>query len=1117
MKKHNRLSNILFKLMFISNIIIFCLLINTKSVVGQSNTAKNLKTLEQVFRYIENNSKYSVFYKNDKIDIKKNVSINTAKKSINEILNLALKTTDLTYKYVGNQIVIYSKTNNKKYSDDFIIKGTITDDKGETIPGVNIIIKGTTNGTTSDINGNYTIKVNNLNQTLIFSFIGFKTIMEPIKGRTTINIVMHISAISLNQVVVVGYGTKKKADIIGSVSVIKPNEISRLPVSTISQALQGKATGVKVTQSTGAPGEGVSVRIRGIGTINNNSPLYIIDGIPTKDAFVSLSPSDIQSISILKDASAAAIYGSRAANGVVLITTKKGGGQASHINYSTYTGVQMATHLTKMCNKDQYIEIYNEAANADGRMTIPQSMADTLPNTNWWDEIFRPAIITNHNLTVNGGDKKLNYIVSGTYFKQDGIILNSDYTKYAIRSSINSELTNKISTGININLSNSITNKVGSSGDGYMGNGGSVVRYAFFRTPIYPVYDKNGDYIDYYHDYANIFGDGYNPVGFADKYDWKTKANRFFGNVFVKYKIIEDLTFKSDFGIDYNIIGDKRFNENWGYKGRINKPNSLEQSTIFDNTNTWKNTLTYNKKISEFHNLNILLGSELIKNTNYGQIGSAQNFPDQISNLRYLRNGTKNEKVDGWKEGWALFSMFGRVSYKYKNKYLAEVVLRRDGSSRFGSNNPYGFFPAASLGWRIDEENFMKNVKNISHFKLRLSAGKLGNQEIGNYSFASLITSGVYYPFGTTPLSGYFLSQHGNENLKWESQTQYDAGIDIGLFNNKIFCSLDYYNKLTDNMLVKAPLPPSSGSARAPFFNAGKVENKGIELEINYKNNIKNLKYNIGLVLSHYSNEVTELYGHKPIPAGRIDNGFYSTLTEEGYPIGSFYLYEMEGIFQDTAEIISHAFQGTNIHPGDVKYKDISGPDSIPDGIIDSYDRTHVGSSIPDFTYGLNMSFKYKNWDFSFFIEGVQGNKVYWQAAHDIEGFYRAFNITERVYDGRWTGPGTSNYQPRVSWSGATNNKKPSTRFLFDASYLRLKNINIAYTFNKNFVDKIGVKSLTVYVSSQNLLTITKYPGLDPEMQTSDNAKTEGDLAVGIDWGTYPSAAVYNIGLNIGF
>ena len=523
---------------------------------------------------------------------------------------------------------------------------------------------------------------------------------------------------------------------------------------------------------------------------------------------------------------------------------------------------------------------------------------------------------------------------------------------------------------------------------------------------------------------------------------------------------------------------------------------------------TWKNTLTYDKNFNGKHELNVLLGTEYINSVTSGHSSSAENFPDQIPNLRYLNNGTSNERVDGWQEEWALFSIFGRIAYKFNDKYLAEFVLRRDGSSRFGSNNPYGVFPAASLGWRIDNESFLENSKLISHLKLRLSAGQLGNQEIGNYSFASVITSGVYYPFGTSVASGYSLQKHGNENLKWESQTQYDIGLDLGLLENRIFVYLDFYHKITNDMLVQAPLPPSSGSADPSFFNAGQVQNRGVELEINYKSQVKKLRYNVGLVFSHYANEVLDLYGGNPIPAGRIDNGVYATLTEVGYPIGSFFLYEMEGIFQDEAEITNHAFQGSNIQPGDVKFKDISGPDGSPDNVIDSHDRSHVGSPFPDFTYGLTTQLKYGKWDFSFFIEGIYGNELYWQAAHDIEGFYRAFNLTTRVYDDRWTGPGTSNSQPRVSWSGSTNNKKPSTRFLFDGSYLRLKNLSLGYTFKQN---------IKVYVSAQNMLTFTKYPGLDPEMQTSDNAKGEGDLAVGIDWGTYPSARIFNIGINVDF
>jgi TonB-linked SusC/RagA family outer membrane protein len=1101
------------KYLFIINLI-FCFLSVSANALSQEYD--QTKTLEEIFQIIENQTDYIVFYQNDQFDLNREVAFNSSQTEVDNILALALQDTDLTYKYVDSHIVVFPQSAPAEPIQGFIVRGNIRDESGESLIGVTIVLKGSTIGTITDIDGNYEIEVPDLNGELEFSYVGYERVTEPINGRTEINVTMIVSAIALDEVVAIGYGTKKQGDIIGAVSVVQSDEISALPLPTIDQALQGKASGVKVTQFSGAPGEGVVVRIRGIGTINDNDPLYIVDGIPTKDAFNTLSPVDIESISILKDASAASIYGARAANGVILITTKKGGTGAPRVDYTGYVGVQSTYNLTSMTNKDQYIELYNEAATADGRQTIDQGMIDTLPNTDWWEEIFRPALIMNHNLSVSGGTEKTNYLISGNFFKQDGIILNSGYDRYSFKTSVSTELVKRVSIGTNINLSRATTDIVGNSGDGYMGNGGSVVRYAFFRTPIYPVYDKNNEYIDYYPEHANIFGDGYNPVGFANKYDWKRTENRAFGNAFINWEIIHGLNFKSDCGIDHNNIRSKRFNENWGYLGRINNPNSLVETTTAIDIQTWKNTLNYNKDLGS-HNLDVLLGSELIRSTTNWHSSSAHDFPDQIQNLRYLDNGTRNERVSGNQENWSLFSLFGRIAYRYLDKYFAEVVLRRDGSSRFGKNNPYGFFPAASIGWRIDREGFLSQSRLISHLKFRLSAGVLGNQEIGNYSFASVIKSGAYYPFGTNVATGYYLQKHGNENLKWESQTQYDVGLDLGLLGNKIFIYLDYYIKYTDDMLVQAPLPPSSGDAEPSFFNAGKVQNSGFESELIFKDQVNRLKYSVGLIFSAFSNEVLELYGGNPIPAGRIDHGVYATLTAEGHPIGSFYLHQMEGIFQDQADIDNHAFQGNNIQPGDVKFKDISGPDGVPDNVIDSYDRDHVGSPLPDFTYGLNLALNYRNWDFSIFMEGIYGNKIYWQAAHDIEGFYRAFNLTSRVYDERWTGPGTSNTQPRVSWSGSTNNKKPSTRFLFDGSYLRLKNVSLGYTFSPGIIEKIGAKRIKVYLSAQNLFTFTDYPGLDPEMQNSDNAKFDGDLAVGIDWGTYPSARIFNIGLMVGF
>ncbi|RLD89269.1 MAG: hypothetical protein DRJ09_06820, partial [Bacteroidetes bacterium] len=794
MKHFYSFTNLLYQYSILLSFTLFITFFSGVSV-AQGSENMPLKTLHELFHHIESEGKYKIFYQNNQVDINTKITVDPHEADVTKLLTQALTGTNLSFKIVKNQIVIIKKNRTPAQQEGSMVKGRIIDNTGETLIGVSIVLKGTTMGTVTDLQGNYKLTVPNLNDTLIFSYIGYKTVTEPIRGRTEINITMKMSAFVLNEVVAVGYGVKKQTDIIGAVSVIKSKQVSSLPVANISEALQGKATGVSITQNTGAPGDGTSVRIRGTGTINDNSPLFIIDGVPTKNAN-AIPPSDIQSISILKDAATASIYGSRASGGVILITTKKGEEGKMTLNFNTYTGLQVAGNLTKMCNKDQYIELYNEAATNDGRSLITPEMADTLPNTNWWKEIFRPAIMTSTDLSVSGGSKNINYLVSGNYFYQDGIILNSGYKRYSFRASINSDLSRKIKIGKNINLSSSTTNKVGNSGDGYGGNGGSVVRYAFFRTPIYPVYDKNGNYIDYYSKYAQYFGDGYNPVGFAKKYDWKITNNRLLGNIYLNWKITDNLTFHTDYGLDYLENGSKRFDENWGYNLRINNPNTLTQQTVTSAQQTWKNTLVFNKTFKKNHHLNVMAGTEAIHSNLIGLSASAQNFPDQIPSLRYLSNGTTNQRANGWQSQWTLLSFFGRVSYNYKEKYYAQVVLREDGSSRFGSNYPWAFFPAAALGWRIDKEAFMSNVGFISYLKLRASAGILGNQEIGDYSFASLITSGAYYPFGTNSLSGYYLSKQGNENLRWESQTQIDIGLDLGLFDNKLFMYLDYYNKL---------------------------------------------------------------------------------------------------------------------------------------------------------------------------------------------------------------------------------------------------------------------------------------------------------------------------------
>ncbi|MBK9732638.1 MAG: TonB-dependent receptor [Chitinophagaceae bacterium] len=1010
------------------------------------------------------------------------------------------------------------------------ITGRVIDSKGAPISYATVVLEGTQYGSNSEDDGTYSInEVAPGNYTLKASYVGFVDFRQSVEVADValmINIKLDADYKTLNEVVVVGYGTEKRSNISGAVSIVDVEGLAKLPVGNVDQALQGKVSGVRITQSTGQPGEGVAVRIRGVGTINDNNPLFIIDGIPSKDGINFLSANDIESITVLKDAASAAIYGARAANGVVVVTTKSGKKGDAKVTYSGYAGFQTHGDLPEMTNTAEYVQLFNEAVANDNldisnaalkRKPIPEGL--DMADTDWLNEIFQNGMIQSHELSVSGGTDKTLYYVAADYFKQEGIILNSSYERFSTNAKLNIALNNKLTVGNNINISYSNRNIVGSSGDGYGGNGGSVVRYALFRTPAIPVFNEDGSYTDL-PQYPEFFGDGYNPVALAVYSDNTENQYRTFGDVFLEYKILKDLTFKSDAGMDLIITDARRFDRNYGTNGRINSPNRLTVSTANNINLIWNNTLRYNKVFNTVHNISATLGTEAISNNNTIHGGTDHDFPEQLDNLIYLGNGSdiNSQTAFSAQQQWRLFSLFGNVNYSYDDRYLLSGTVRRDGSSRFSADNRYGTFFSGSAGWNMHNEKWLKDkMPSVSKLRLRASFGELGNQDIGNYPWASVIGQGYNYVFGATPVSnsGYTVSTRGNENVKWESSTQTDFGIDFGILQDKFTFTVDYFIKITSDMLIPVPLPLIGGSASTPYANAGKVQNKGFEFELNYQNNEGKLKYELNGNLATLQNKVLELADGAPIPGGRIDNGIYATLTTVGEPIGSFYMYEMEGIFQNNADIFGHAYQGTYIRPGDVKFKDQN-----KDGVIDENDRTFLGSAIPKFIYGFTANLQYANFDFSVFFQGSYGNKIYLQVNQDIEGFYRAFNLTQNVYDNHWTGEGTSDTEPRVSWLGSTNNKTPSSRFLQDASYLRLKNLQIGYNIPKQALDKIHMKGIRIYVTGENLLTFTQFKGLDPEMHTSDNLNSEtygGDLAAGIDWGTYPSARSYIAGINVTF
>jgi len=1094
------------------------------TVHSQDKLSLNVKSIswEKLFDLLQKNSKYTFLYKDDVLPRKEKFDVEAQELTVPEILDNVFRHSVLSYQLLANDLVVI--TPRSVEVAEIRVTGKVVSATGEPLAGASVRIKGSNLGTNTDSIGNFALTVPE-EATLVISYVGYQPQELVISGRTRFEVTLLALPGSINEVVVIGYGTARKKDLTGSVSTINARDINDIPVGGADQIMQGKAAGVAITQVTGAPGDGVTVRIRGIGTINNNDPLYIVDGIPTKDGINEISPNDIESISVLKDASSASIYGARASNGVVVITTKKGSSGKPKLSVNAYTGVQERGHLIPMANTPQYVNAYNIAATNDGRALIPKGMLDTLPDVNWQKEVLKPANLTNIQLSISGGNDNTKYIVSVAGFNQKGMIDNSSNDRYNIHTAITSNLSKIFKVGTNMNLAYSKTRQVGSSGDGYSQGAGvnnpgaSVVRYALFRTPATPVYDKFGQFVDIPNPSA-FFGDGLNPVGLAANTDRNFSNYTLLGDAYLEITPIDHLKIRSDIGTNEILTEYKQFFPTWGGggagpQGRLqNSPNQLSQYSMNNFNYNWTNTATYDWTMDKSV-VNILAGTEIIYNDTKKSSASQTTFPNQATSFQYLSNGTGlTPSVGGDESNWALTSLFGRLGYSYDDKYLATFNFRRDGSSRLDPNNRYGDFYSGSVGWRIDKEKFMQNVKPISTLKLRASLGQLGNQEIGNYSYASLIGSTGYYPFGTTAAPTYTIFSKGDPNVRWETSTIADAGLDLGLFNGAINITADYFRKVTSNLLVAPPDPSSAGVVAGPaVYNNGKILNTGFEFEVSWRKKVNNdWQFELTGNLATLHNEVQSLLNNQPIPAGRIDNNVFATSTAVGHPIGAFYLLQQEGIFQTPLDVFTHAYQGAGIKPGDVKFEDVNG-----DGVIDQNDRVYAGSPIPKFTYGFTGNVNYRQFDLSIFFQGVNGNKLYNQVNTELEGFYRAFNVTERVATKSWSGPGTSNYLPRLSWTGAQNNKQASTRFLEDGSYLRLKNVQLGYKLNSQLLSHLKISSMRFFVSAQNIFTVTKYTGQDPEMATSANSAAEGAKAVGIDWGTYPSARTFTAGVNLNF
>ncbi len=1009
------------------------------------------------------------------------------------------------------------------------VTGTVTSAEDKLpIIGATVLEKGTQNGTLTNTEGWYTLTVASPTAVLVFTYIGLENVELPVAGQTTINVTMTTSNALLKDVVVTGYRKEIRSDVSAAIASIKSKDIDKLVVIGVDQALQGQAPGVMVTQVTGAPGDDIAVRIRGAGTLGNNNPLFIVDGVPTTGNINMFSVADVESIEVLKDGAAAAIYGSRAANGVVVITTKRGKTGKPRFSFDAYTGIQKAVNLPKLLNANDFMTIRNEAITNANALRAPsrqlptynRNILDTLPDNDWLSMVFRTAPIQHYSFSGMGGSENGNFYLSGEYQTQDGIFTGQKFDKYQIR--FNGEVGSKrFKIGNNFSFSNTNRKVIGSSGDGFGGgNELSGIRYALITAPVARVRNADGSFVKVTSELGDptLYGDGNaNPLVFIQNTDWTINRYRVFGNVYAEISPFDGLKLRSSLGGDFLFEKEKLFKER--LSAAIYSPTYLNEGRVFNQTLIWNNTADFTHQFGKSR-VSALLGTEAIQNHTDYLGASANNFRRTDPLFRYINGSVPvdlgNVNASGVATEWALLSYFAQAGYSFDSRYVVSASVRRDGSSRFGPNNRWGTFPSVSAAWNIGNESFFKNKPILSSLKVRASWGRLGNQEIGIYPFSSLVETGQRaYSFGDKLVTGATIVESGNSNVRWETTTQTNIGVDMSLWKDRLSLVADIFNKTSKDILVRVPVPQAGGSERPPYINAGSVENKGVELGLIFKNKIKDLNYTIGANISALQNKVLSIAGGEPILGGFGLSDGPLTRTEVGYPIGSFYLWQKLGIFQTQTEIDGSPFQTVDTRPGDVKFADLNG-----DNKIDDKDRQHTGSPFPKFTYGINASLTWRNFDFSMLAQGVQGNDVYFLFGNfAYETQTRGFNSYEKILE-RWTPTNTNTEIPKVSLDDRNGNRRSSTRWLEDGSYFRIRNITLGYNL-KNVIHWKGIDGLRVYVTAQNAFTWTRYSGLDPEIQANTN-DTRGlglssDLAVGIDWGTVPAPRTFITGLKLDF
>lgn len=983
-----------------------------------------------------------------------------------------------------------------------VVSGTVIDaESGETLPAVNIHVKGTTRGTTTDEEGTFSIRVDPDSTVLVFSFVGYETQEIDVQGRQEIKVELQPAVGELDELVVIGYGAVRKRDVTGSVSQLQSEDIGDVTSLNAEQSLQGKVSGVQITKTSGAPGAGSAVRIRGIGTFNNSSPIYVVDGVILDDISF-LNPADIESMEILKDASATAIYGSRGANGVILVQTKSGSGTAEgpRVSISAEGGIQQLERKIDLLNGRQFAVISNEINSGS------YNNVDAVPNTDWQDLIFDIAPIQNHQISISGSSERGNYYVSLGYFQEEGIIDKSSYKRISLK------FNNTYNASENVKLGNNITIAP------YKQQVAPNVTFSAYRAqPVLEPYYPDGSFGVVY----NV-GNPLADLAYSNNYN---SGVRLVGNIYAEAILADVFLIKSSFGTDAALNRSENFtpaftiyNPDGTASQQNNTYSDLFKGEGINYTWLWENTVSY---IEDFdrHQINAVVGltmqqtrSEILQLSGQNVIRDDEEFwyiePSYIINeannidmLNSIFNGVDPGQY------YNMISYLGRVVYSYDDKYMATLTFRRDGSSKFSEENRWGHFPSVAVGWNINREPFMESVTAIDHLKLRASWGMIGNEKISYYDRFSRVNSGLLAVFGNPDEAyvGATYAKSGNPDLKWEATTQTDIGLEIRLLDNRLSGELDFYNRVTDDILVELSTPGHLGNGQGQRirYNAASVLNRGIEFTLGWEDRLGELEYRAEMVGNTVHNEVQTIGGNSGVDSlligGFLANGQSVTLSRVGRPIGAFYGYVTDGVFQNQSELDSYPSM-SQAGVGDLRFKDING-----DGEINGDDRTYIGSPIPDFVYGFNLDLNYRNWDMSLGLQGQLGNEIF-----NGKNVVRPdpYNFEQHVWN-RWTGEGTSNTEPKPSFGGY--NYLPSDRFIHDGSYLRLRSFTVGYNLSPETLDGLGIRRARIYLKATNLLTLTKYTGYTPEIGSGDV------LSNGIDTGVYPIPRVISIGFNTTF